>query len=86
MKAGVNVGNTFEAVWEMTEVFPGDETCWGNLPPNKVLFEGYQSSGLDVVRGIPVAYSHQFEDAATYLRLRSVWILDKGGGCRKSCA
>ena len=73
MKAGVNVGNTFEAVIVGNDgSLSGDETCWGNPTPNKVLFEGIKAAGFDVVR-IPVAYSHQFEDAATY-KIKSAWM------------
>ena len=73
MKAGVNVGNTFEAVIVRNDgSLSGDETCWGNPTPNKVLFEGIKAAGFDVVR-IPVAYSHQFEDAATY-KIKSAWM------------
>lgn len=45
MKAGVNVGNTFEAVIVGNDgSLSGDETCWGNPTPNKVLFEGYKAA------------------------------------------
>lgn len=75
MKAGVNVGNAFEAVIVGDDgSLSGDETCWGNPTPNKALFEGIKAAGFDVVR-MPVAYSHQFEDAATY-KIKSAW-LDK---------
>ncbi|WP_195654424.1 cellulase family glycosylhydrolase [Bacteroides sp. 1001136B_160425_E2] len=75
MKAGVNVGNTFEAVIVGEDgSLSGDETCWGNPTPNKALFEGIKAAGFDVVR-MPVAYSHQFEDAVTY-KIKSAW-LDK---------
>ena len=36
MKAGVNIGNTFEAVIVGEDgSLSGDETCWGNPTPNK---------------------------------------------------
>lgn len=73
MKAGVNIGNTFEAVIVGEDgSLSGDETCWGNPTPNKALFEGIKAAGFDVVR-MPVAYSHQFEDASTY-KIKSAWM------------
>lgn len=73
MKAGINIGNTFEAVIVADDgSLSGDETSWGNPTPNAELFASIKAAGFDVVR-MPVAYSHQFEDASTY-KIKSAWM------------
>lgn len=56
----------------MTEVFPAMKRVGEILHRTRFFFEGIKAAGFDVVR-IPVAYSHQFEDAATY-KIKSAWM------------
>ena len=65
MGIGWNMGNSMEAVILTDDVLSGNETSWGNAMITKQLVDSIKEAGFNTVR-LPVAWSHQFDDEATY--------------------
>lgn len=68
---GWNLGNSLEALIINDGNLSGSETSWGNPAVTQQLIDSVKAAGFNAIR-IPVSWSHQIEDEATF-RIRQSW-------------
>lgn len=69
MYAGINIGNTLEAVGSWCE---DEETCWGAAKVTQGLLDAYKKAGFNAVR-IPVAW-HSHESNPQIYEIDPAWM------------